>query len=382
MCACVCVRVCVCACVCVCARMCVCVIIINFCYTNYVQVIWNKLYAQDSFCNKGTLKHLQNIIRRTNVPNKVKDNVSAAQDFYSVVFEAHVVAAALSHFSMSSLDSEPAGIEFPDDPTKLHDFMMQTVGTLVDKHVLKFTETTTLPENSTQLQTATTQERTEEDSVNNYASLVIGYGLMAGNFHDAWREGDGGRLLRCWKFLLLHFRVGGRTKYTLEAFKLLALTSALLTPRKAHQLTWNRTCNRKGGHGHNIPLDLDNEFLNRVFKDNINTFRQNITSHSVDRSSQSLKRISDTLENFDKITNIRHDSGHHALPDSSEDFRLILQVLQTEQVFTFTPHRAHTTFKKISADPFSNLKLKELHKWLKRHRKNASIEQAVLYNKF
>ena len=287
--------------------MCICVCVhVLILLTNYVQVIWNKLYVQDSFCNKGTLKHLQNIIRRTNVPKKVKDNVSAAQDFYSVVFEAHIVAAALSHYSMSSLDSEPAGIEIPDDPTKLRDFMMQTVGTLVDKYVLKFTETATLPENASQLQTETTQEQTEEDGVKNYASLVIGYGLMAENFHDAWREGDGGRLLRCWKFLLLHFRVG-RTKYTLEAFEFLALTSALLTTRKAHQLTWNRTCNRKGGHGNNIPLDLDNEFLNRVFKDNINTFRQNITSHSVDRSSQSFKRISNTLQNFDKITNVRHD---------------------------------------------------------------------------
>ena len=72
--------------------------------------------------------------------NKVKDNVSAAQDFYSVVFEAHVVAAALSHFSMSSVDS---GIEIADDPTKFRGFMMRIIGTLVDEHVLKFTETTT-----------------------------------------------------------------------------------------------------------------------------------------------------------------------------------------------------------------------------------------------
>ena len=51
--------------------------------------------------------------------------------------------------------------------------MMQTVGTLVDKHVLKFTETTSLPESSSQLQTTTPQERTEEGGVKNYASLVM-----------------------------------------------------------------------------------------------------------------------------------------------------------------------------------------------------------------
>ncbi len=178
----------------------------------------------------------------------------------------------------------------------------------------------------------TTPGSDKEDHVTNYACQVIGHGLMAENFHDAWREGDGGRLLRCWKFLLLHFRENGRTKYALEAFRLIAQTSALLSPRKAHQLTWNRTCSPKGGQGNNIPLDLDNEFLNRIFKDNINTFRANISTHSVDRSSQSLKRVIDTLENFDQVTHVRRDSGHHVLPDASEDFRLVLKVLQTEKV--------------------------------------------------
>ncbi len=345
-------------------------------------MIWNRLYDQESFCDKGTLKHLENIIRRTNIPRKVKNNVSAAQDFYSLVTNAHVVAAAMSHFAMASLDSEPAGIAVPEDPTKLYDFMMQTVGKLVDKYVLKFMETKELSDTAAEVPPSTAQTSNQEDRVTNYASLVIGYGLMAENFHDAWREGDGGRLLRCWKFLLLHFRVNGRTKYALEAFRLLAQTSALLSPRKAHQLIWNRTCNPKGGRGNNIPLDLDNEFLNRIFKDNINTFRQNITPHSVDRSSQSVKRVSDTLENFDRVTHVHRDTGYHVLPDTSEDFRLVLQVLQREQVFDYKPHRAHSTFKKIDANPFVKLDIKALHKWLKRHRKNASIEQALMHNKF
>ena len=110
---------------------------------------------------------------------------------------------------------------------------------------------------------------------------------MAENFHDAWKEGDGGRLIRYWKFLLLHLRADGRTKYAIETFRLVAQTSALLSPRKAHQMIWNRTCNPKGGSGNDIPLDLQNEFLNRVFKDDINTFLSNITQRSVERSSWS-----------------------------------------------------------------------------------------------
>lgn len=303
-----------------------------------LQVIWNRLYHAESFCDKGTLKHLENIIRRTNVPKKVRDNMSAAQDFYSLVRDAHIVAAALHHFSMPSLDAEPTGIVAPMNPTTLVDFMKNTVGELVDKEVSN--PPTTAPPNAPLAQD-------QQDHVLNYASQVIGHGLMAENFHDACTEGDGGRLHRCWKFLLLHFKENSRTKYALEAFRLIAHTSALLSPRKAHQLIWNHSCNPKGGCGRNIPLDLQNEFMSRVFKDNINTFRSDITTQSINRSSQSIKVVSDTLENFDRVTHVICDSGHHVPPDASEDFQLILQVLQNERVLHLC-HAEHIAHIRIS----------------------------------
>ena len=188
----------------------------------------------------------------------------------------------------------------------------------------------------------------------------------------------------CWKFLLLHFKGNGRTKYAVEAFRVVSQTSALLSPRKAHQLIWNRTCNPKGGDGNNIPLDLQNEFMNRVFKDSVNTFPSNITSASIDRSAQSVKQVHETLENFDTITHAHRDKGQHIPPDTSEDLCLVLQVLKNEKIFTQVPGQAHRCFKTISADPFVRIKnnLKDLHKWLQGHRKKAAVEQALMQNRF
>ena len=89
------------------------------------------------------------------------------------------------------------------------------------------------------------KQNQSEDHIYNYACHVLGMDLMARNFHDASRYSDGERLIRCWKFLLLHFKVDGRIKYSVEAFHLLAQVNALLPPHIAHQLTWNRTCNVK-----------------------------------------------------------------------------------------------------------------------------------------
>ena len=306
---------------------------------------------------------------------KIKDNFRAAQDFYSLVTEAHIVAAALVVYEMSSVDSEPSGIVVPEDPLTLKSFMEETVGKIVDKFVSGFFQSVDLGDTTSD----GTTEHTQQDFVQNYASLVMGYGLMAENIHDACREGDGDRLARCWKFMLLHFRGNGRTKYAVEAVRFVNNTSALLSPRKAHQLKWNRMCNPKGGCGNNIPLDLQNEFINRVFKDNINTFLPNLTPHSVERSSQSLEKVHNTLSNLDSITQIHSDSGRHVLPNTSTDFTYVLQVLQSEQVFVQNVGRAHANFKKLEADPFiqSRTNIEGLHKWLTRHRKQASIEQKL-----
>lgn len=43
------------------------------------------------------------------------------------------------------------------------------------------------------------------DGVFNYASAVLNDGLMIMNLRDAIHEGDGPRIIRCWKFMLLHW---------------------------------------------------------------------------------------------------------------------------------------------------------------------------------
>ncbi len=103
------------------------------------------MYHADSFCDKGSLKHLQNIIRWSNLPpRKVKENVSAVQDFYSLVADAHIIAAAMTHFGMKAMDDEPVGIVAPVEKEELRDFMKQ-VGQLVDKYVMKFLRQTAFP---------------------------------------------------------------------------------------------------------------------------------------------------------------------------------------------------------------------------------------------
>ena len=48
------------------------------------QVIWTRLYGNDSYADAGTLLQLKSLINRSNVRPTVKKDVNAAMDFLQV----------------------------------------------------------------------------------------------------------------------------------------------------------------------------------------------------------------------------------------------------------------------------------------------------------
>ena len=174
-------------------------------------------------------------------------------DFMDLTLDAHIVAAAMEFFGMTGVTSTPttnidinqirvlpkgekkkalfiAVQQFLDHYT-LHgkaDQLASTVESLSKEPAKKSTKG---DKSKTRGEKEMKKRQNElEDGVYKYACRVLGMNLLARNFHDASREGDGERLIRCWKFLLLHFKVDGRIKYSVEAFHLLAQVNALLPP--------------------------------------------------------------------------------------------------------------------------------------------------------
>lgn len=294
--------------------------------------------------------------------------------------DAHVIAAAMHFFDMKRASDTPKQNAFlgnlecatNDEKKKYLSLCMRA---FITKFALHHVQS---------LDDSTTDST---DGVLDYACSVIGFGLLARNFSDATHEGDGERLIRCWKFFMLHFKADGRTKYAVEAFNLLTQVKATLTPQMAHRLVWNRTCNPKGGEGKNVPLDLHNEHLNRVFKDDINTFRANISDTSVSRSSQAIGPMMDMLTAVDTMVHVKTPSGRHIGPSIKLDFESILEVLLDEEVFRTKKDRKHKHFPNFISDPFLSLKKKpkpyeSFHKWLIERRKVASIQHQIVTGVF
>ena len=97
--------------------------------------------------------------------------------------------------------------------------LYDAISHIIYEYALRHTHTA-VPSTQTTLPCSVTEEpftlmgmKRGEDYICNYATCVLGMGLLARNFHDSSREGDGERSMRCWKFFLLHFKADGRIKY-------------------------------------------------------------------------------------------------------------------------------------------------------------------------
>ena len=97
---------------------------------------------------------------------------------------------------------------------------------------------------------------TAPDSVLEYACAVLNDGLFILKFRDAIHEGDGVRIARCRKVMLLYFFYSKHSKYALEAIHLHAALNGCVSPRLQKYLLWCRVINTHGDAGRNIPSDL------------------------------------------------------------------------------------------------------------------------------
>ena len=187
---------------------------------------------------------------------------------------------------------------------------------------------------------------------------VLSLGMLLMEFNDSIREGDGTRILRCWRYFFLFFKASERTNYSIEAFTLLAQEKYLLSPRMAMQLKWSRTINVHGRPGKNIPGDLHMEHLNRECKEAISGLGANITEKSIQRIGKCLGRVKSTLQQYDSVNEVKQESGHHTSHSTDVDLGKVLKQLQDSCVFAHQSGRIHRTFPKLTHNLTNKLSCK------------------------
>lgn len=304
-------------------------------------------------------------MNRTNVKAKPKKDFNACHDFFVLVTQCHIVAAALTFLNMVSLEDEPSTEIIPDPVTAWmlpDDERKKQLQSVCEAIVTKFVDFRYHEKPSPKSMKSISGSKhagsgsdmtvgskctgSGDDKVHQYASQILSLGCFYLEFCDGINEGAGKRNLRCWRYLLPIFRGSGRKNYSIEALVLLCQHRYFLSPRLSSQLLWSRSVNVHGRAGKNIPGDLYMEHLNRVAKECISHLGAGKTPKAICRVGKAIGTIAPVLDQFDVANSIKKVSGAHKPPSNNKDMNTILNFLLQQKVFTVIPKRAHHSFPK------------------------------------
>ena len=215
-----------------------------------------------------------------------------------------------------------------------------------------------------------------DNQIYNYGRVFCHFASIALEFQDAWAEGDGDRVCRCWKILLLHFHCYKRTKYAWEALKL-QFQLVSLPPSLACQLKWGRFVNTRGGEGNNTPCDLFNEHLNKLIKEIIQNMGANLTDKALKRAACSVTVLHEFTQVFDDQKYVPPIFSAHSTRSDVDDVAQVVSVLLKNKILEVVRGRKHSLFTKLNENPLFELDRDKMCQWIEKKKKGHKFKYAV-----
>ena len=167
-------------------------------------------------------------------------------------------------------------------------------------------------------------------------------------------------------------------KYCLEALYIGCQIHALLSPKDAHSLIWNRFHKSKSSQGGNIPLDLMLEHYNNVMKNVIHLLGSNSTNtKAVDRFAKALTVNEQLLGGFDTSCNVRKRSGKHTQENAAKDLQKIVKELVKEEALTYKKGRKYKAYNGMNASLLDDFNWHSLYAWIEEHKRNISLNRSA-----
>lgn len=219
-----------------------------------------------------------------------------------------------------------------------------------------------------------------DDSIYNYSRNALALGLLAKDFVDARKHGDGLRIIRLYKVLLLFFKLEARHKYSFYSLFTLAQVHYLLPPKLAYELVWNRTNNTQGKIDSNVENDRTVEHHVKTFKMDCKDFQGKVSSKSIQRASHSYNQMNKVMDSFDKAASLKKPSGRHSKPDISNDIRDLSRQFVAKKIFEYIPGREHQAFPGFKKNVLEQIDTVAVSKWMKEKLKE--FQSMKVFNQF
>ena len=351
-------------------------------------MIYRRFFSGSSEVDNCTLFSDRTVINRRNVTGDPKASYRPNRDFLEIVLKSRVIVAAMKVLGLDDKSGLPSKHPLhPETATKSqkHEYLLRVSTAIVDKFIFqnshidqlvngvftaqerediannqKLTEDGRFPcrfqgckksfkidgksrmrhEQThnpppyvpeqpvlSSVKPKTSPSKPIRDDVFSYNCALLQDGFLFLNFLDAVKEGDGPRIIRQYKYIMLYCKADGchSPKYALECLYQFFLTHALLTPRDSTRFIWNRSVNNTFKIGNNIPLDLDVEHSNNFIKQAIKNLGPNITENAISRISNAESSTRAIISKVDDTIVRVARSGRHTQGSAERDLHELLK---------------------------------------------------------
>ncbi len=336
----------------------------------------------------GTLYAAKVFLKATDVKGKPTSCFYAFEELLDKYVKALILAAALHFFGMKDTTSEPTANKHDNDEADEEEYINDVLVQMVDKYAIQhepdalaIDKAFQCPEcNRKPYKTSrglrnhlakvhadsihSQQLHQSKATIGDYCRTALAMILLAYNFTDARKCGDGDRIIRLYRFFILHFKAAGKNKYAHHSLRLQAQVKCLLTPKMSHILTWNRFVNNIGRRDSNVEVDRENEHRNKAIKQETRSFYGKLSDKSIKRVGEAAQKLERILLQVDKASNTKQPSGRHLKVDTSGDVLALTDIFHKERVFESGQDRQLHALPDFQKDPFSHLNLAEVHQWM------------------
>lgn len=381
----------------------------------------------DNFYSSGcvdrcTLGSDKVLINRRNVVTEVKRNYAASKRFLCLALESRVVAAAMTLLGIERMDDQPKTSTVPErlqhlGKSERKNVLTNLAAKVVDQFVLQKKTVArmlqakedleeeklslvTSPDGKFRCQEPSCRRTfrfngkakrdheanahgivkanaglvvDNDDDMYNYQCSLLEYLMLLKNFQDGVSEGDGARILRCWKFLLLYLKADGPSsrKYCLEGLYLSFQVHCLLSARESYRVIWNRSVKKKSGFGGNIPIDLAMEHYIRLVKLLTRKLGPNQMNRNIlQRYLKALGFTKTLLEDFDEHTGIIRRSGRHTKKAALHDKAKIVEELISSKALVPQSKRKYAMYKDVKPTMLADFNFHLFYEWINVHKRD------------
>ena len=145
---------------------------------------------------------------------------------------------------------------------------------------------------------------------------------------------------------------------------------AVLSPRLAHHIMWDRYINTRGGIGRNIPCDLRNEHVNKLLKHIISNMGANMTHEALTRAAHSVSTLQSFCRQYDKCSGVPFLTHTHSIRSDVADVAKVMCTVQDRKLRQIMPGTKHCAFPNLPTNTLKNWDIKKTQQWIEQKKQD------------